>query len=574
MKICPPFSINTIMQIFGYEISKSIRGEKSDATKKEEKLVVPVPKNDNDGAFTAEASGYYGQYLDLDGTSISSDNDAIQKYRAAAKHPECEAAIEDIVNEAIFMGDSKPVSLNLDDVELSEEIKKKISAEFDEVLKLLNFSENGSDIFRDWYIDGRLFYYASIDRSKTEKGILELRAVDPVKMRKIREVKTVRDDITGVETEEVVAEYFVYSESLQNGAATNNTIQSGSSVSGLKIDPNMVIYVPSGMMDTNRKHVVSYLHKALKLVNQVSMMENALVIYRLARAPERRIFYIDVGSLPKGKAEEYVQGVMSKYKNKLVYDASTGDISDDRKHMSMLEDFWLPRREGGKGTEITTLPGGQNLSDIEDLKYFQRKLYNSLNVPSSRLEKETGFNIGRASEISRDEVKFQKFIDKIRRKFSYLFLDALRLQLILKKVIAPEEWYEIKENIRVSYNRDNFFAESKELEILKDRIQILDSISTHVGRYFSEKWVKKHILNQTDEMISDIETENSENKNESGSEDTGSESELYSDPDMNFDSQGNPLGEPEVEQGEPEGEIPAEKPKKKVKIPDTNPFQR
>ncbi len=494
------------MKLFGFEISRSINGDKEEK-KVEDKLLSPIPRVESDGASVVNSGGYFGQYLDLSGAAVHNDLDLIQKYRMAAEQPECDMAIAHIVNEAIYMGDKgSPVSLSLNDLDMSDEIKKKITDEFNVVNRLLNFSEDGADIFRHWYIDGRLFYHIVIDTENPKNGIKEIRQIDPLRVRKIREIEKVMDPSTRVEYEKTVAEYFVYTESITT-ASISATIVTGAGVEGIKMDPNSIIYIPSGMLDSTRSHVISYLHKAIKLVNEVNMMENALVIYRLARAPERRIFYIDVGNLPKGKAEEYVQSIMSKYRNKLVYNATTGEIVDDRKHMSILEDFWLPRREGGKGTEIDTLPGGENLGEIDDIVYFQRKLYKSLNVPLTRLDPEAGFSIGRSTEISREEVTFQKFIDRIRRKFSYIFIDALRIQLLLKGIITEDDWSDIKENISIDYSRDNYFSELKNFEILKERLDMFSSVEGMIGKYFSERWARQTILGQTDEDITRIAEE-------------------------------------------------------------------
>ena len=403
-------------------------------------------------------------------------------------------AIEDIVNESIVHDEhEKPIDINLDDLEVQTSIKKEIKAEFDRICQLLNFNVNGQDIFRRWYVDGRLYFHIIINEENRDEGILELRAVDALRIRKVREIKEETDSLTGAKIIKTLDEYYLY----QDGGLQKSDV-------GLKINKDAVCYVPSGILDASRKRVLSPLHKALKPVNQLRMMEDALVIYRLSRAPERRIFYIDVGNLPKGKAEEYMRHIMNQYRNKLVYDAATGEIRDDRKHMSMLEDFWLPRREGGRGTEITTLPGGENLSQIEDIIFFQKKLYRALNVPVNRMEPETGFNLGKSSEITRDEVKFQKFVDKLRKKFSALFFELLRVQLILKGVITEEDWPELKENIRFDFRADNFFTELKESEILAGRIDILNSITPYVGTYFSQNWVRRHVLHMTDEDIEDM----------------------------------------------------------------------
>lgn len=498
------------MKLFGFEISRSITGDKEPV---EDKLLSPIPRVESDGASVINAGGHYGQYLDIDGTTVLNDLDLIQKYRRAAEQPECDMAIAHIVNEAIYMGDKgSPVSLSLNDLDMSDEIKKKIIDEFAKINSLLNFSEDGAEIFRHWYVDGRLFYHIVIDTENPKNGIKEIRPIDPLRIRKVREIEKVTDPSTRIQYEKTVAEYFVYTENIIT-ASISSTIVAGGGVDGIKMDPNSIIYIPSGMLDSTRSHVISYLHKAIKLVNEVNMMENALVIYRLARAPERRIFYIDVGNLPKGKAEEYVQGIMSKYRNKLVYNAQTGEIVDDRKHMSILEDFWLPRREGGKGTEIDTLPGGENLGEIDDIVYFQRKLYKSLNVPLTRLDAEAGFSIGRSSEISREEVTFQKFIDRIRRKFSYIFIDTLRIQLLLKQIITEDDWKDIKEHIAIDYSRDNYFSELKNFEILKERLDMFGSIEGMIGKYFSEKWARQTILGQSDEDILRINEEIEKEKN-------------------------------------------------------------
>lgn len=495
------------MKLFGFEISRAIHGDDKESKAPAETIVSPIPRHELDGASVINASGYYGTYLDIDGTTVLNDLDLIQRYRRAAEQPECDVAINHIVNEAIFMGDKgSPVTLSLEELDMGDDVKEKIQDNFKTVMSLLNFAEDGADIFRQWYIDGRLFYHLVIDTEKPEEGIKEIRPVDPLRIRKIREVEKISDPKTGLDYEKTVAEYFVYSDALVT-SSISSTVVAGAAVQGVKMDPNSIVFIPSGLMDSTRTHVISHLHKAMKIVNEVNMMENALVIYRLARAPERRIFYIDVGSLPKGKAEEYVQSIMSKYRNKLVYNAQTGEIVDDRKHMSILEDFWLPRREGGKGTEIDTLPGGENLGEIDDIVYFQRKLYKSLNVPLTRLDSEAGFMIGRATEISREEVTFQKFIDRLRRKFSYVFLDILRVQLLLTKTIVEDDWKDIKEEMSVNYSRDNYFAELKNFEILRERLDMFSSVENMIGKYFSEKWARSTILGQTEEDIKRINEE-------------------------------------------------------------------
>ena len=553
------------MKLFGFEISRSINGNNEEQKKPESVLLSPIPRLESDGASVINAGGYYGQYLDIDGTSVLNDLDLVQRYRKAAEQPECDMAIAHIVNEAIFMGDKgSPVSLSLNDLDMSDEIKEKIIDEFKVILSLLNFSEDGAEIFRHWYIDGRLFYHLVIDPENPKAGIKEIRPIDPLRIRKVREIEKLTDTKTGLEYEKTVGEYFVYTQNVVT-ASLSSTVVVGGGIDGVKLDPNSIIYIPSGLLDSTRSHVISYLHKALKLVNEVNMMENALVIYRLARAPERRIFYIDVGNLPKGKAEEYVQSIMSKYRNKLVYNAQTGEIMDDRKHMSILEDFWLPRREGGKGTEIDTLPGGENLGEIDDIVYFQRKLYKSLNVPMTRLDAEAGFSIGRSTEISREEVTFQKFIDRIRRKFSYIFIDTLRIQLLLKQIITEDDWKDIKENISIDYSRDNYFSELKNFEILKERLDMFSSVEGMIGKYFSDKWARQTILGQTDEDIKrisdEIAAEAGKEETPTGEEETPPEGEEETPPE----------GEEEIPTGEeektPEAETGAKPKTSRPKIP-------
>jgi len=489
------------LQFFGFTLDRVQPGKDRDLIRKKNQEEQPasfVPPTSEDGSTAIAAGGYYGQYLDLEGDAAKTDVDLIRKYRIAAEQPECDMAVEDIVNESIVHEEHEsPVDINLDDLEQPNSIKKEIKAEFDRICQLLNFNMNGQDIFRRWYVDGRLYFHIIIDEENRDEGILELRAVDALRIRKVREVKEETDSVTGAKIIKTLDEYYLY----QDGGLQKSDV-------GLKINKDAVCYVPSGILDASRKRVLSPLHKALKPVNQLRMMEDALVIYRLSRAPERRIFYIDVGNLPKGKAEEYMRHIMNQYRNKLVYDAVTGEIRDDRKHMSMLEDFWLPRREGGRGTEISTLPGGDNLSQIEDIIFFQKKLYRSLNVPVTRMEPETsGFNLGKSSEITRDEVKFQKFVDKLRKKFSALFYELLRVQLILKGVITEEDWLELKESIRFDFRKDNFFSEMKESELITGRVELLNNITPFVGIYFSQNWVKRHILRMTDEDIEEMQEE-------------------------------------------------------------------
>ncbi len=489
------------VKLFGFEIKRA--GSKD----KEEKLKSIVTAKDDDGAgyVTASGAGHFGQYVDIDGSGSKDNYQLVMKYRGVAMHPECDAAIEDIVNESIVIDDDSPgVSIELDEIEASENIKKQISEEFENILRMLNFSEDGHDIFRRWYVDGKIYHHLVVDPTNEKMGIQDIRFIDAPKMRKVKEVKKKKDPGTNAEVIENVKEYYVYQESPGKGGA--GSVHTAQNRQAVKFTEDSISYVTSGLLDEKRSKVLSHLQKAIKPVNQLRMMEDSLVIYRLARAPERRIFYIDVGNLPKGKAEEYMKNIMAKYRNKLVYDANTGDLRDDRKHMSMLEDFWLPRREGNRSTEISSLPGGDNLGQIDDIIYFQKRLYKALNVPLQRLDQENnGFSIGRSTEISRDEVKFQKFIDRLRNRFSHLFLKILKKQLVHKKIITEADWSKWERDIRVDYNRDNHFAELKESEILKERIQTLDMVSQYVGEYFTKDWVMKNVLKLSEEDIKELE---------------------------------------------------------------------
>lgn len=496
------------MDLFGYKITKKL------SRKEEEKLISFAPKPEEDGVSSVitAGGGYYGQYVDIDGDKTSNDRDLILKYREAAQQPECDSAISDIVDASISSGvkGGAPVELDLSDLDQPDNVKKQILEEFDNILRLYKFNLTGESLFRQWYIDGRIYFHIIIDDVRPNNGIKELRLIEPLHMKKVKEIKKIPDSKSGVTIQKVVGEYYIYSEDSNTSMTAGQS--SVSSLTGVKIAKEAIVDVSSGILDASKRRVVSYIHKALKPVNQLRMMEDSLVMYRVARAPERRIFYIDVGNLPKGKAEEYVQSIMGKYRNKLVYDASTGDIKDDRRHMSMLEDFWLPRREGGRGTEITTLPGGDNLGQIDDILFFQKKLFKSLNVPISRLEADSTFNLGRSSEISRDEVKFQKFIDRIRKRFSSIFLEALKVQLILKGIISKQDWDEMKEEISIDYISDSHFAELKENEVLKERLEMLDTISDHIGKFYSINWVRRNILQQNDEDIKEIDKEIEEEK--------------------------------------------------------------
>ena len=478
-----------MVQLFGFEISRKKQQDQEEKNKS-----FALPQND-DGAVTIQSGAYYGTYVDLDGV-VRNEIELITRYREMAMQPELETAIDEIVNEAIVNDDSESgVEIDTDELKQPENIKKKIREEFDYVLKLLDFGNMGHELFRRWYTDGRLFYHVIIDDKSPQKGIQELRYIDPRRIRKIREIQKAKDTVSGMEIIKNMKEYYLYNERGMIGAHSNL---------GTKIAIDAVVNVNSGLMDYKRAMVLSYLHKAIKPLNQVRMVEDATVIYRLSRAPERRVFYIDVGNMPTIKAEQYLRDVMAKYRNKLVYDSSTGEIKDDRKHLSMLEDFWLPRREGGKGTEITTLPGGMNLGELEDVKYFEKKLYKALGVPMSRLEQSQGFSLGRSTEITRDELKFTKFVNRLRNKFSTLFDDLLKLQLVLKKICTEEEWKEFKENIWYDYKKDNNFTELKEAELLQNRITTLQLVDPYVGRYYSMAWVRKNVLQMDDDEIEEI----------------------------------------------------------------------
>ena len=498
------------MEIFGFEIKRKSDEEKAPS------FVAPI---NDDGAQVLEVgqSGYsigggyaQGTYLDMEG-GVKSEQDLILRYRQMSLIPEVDMAIDDIVQEAISSNDlDAQVGINLDATKFSDSIKSKIREEFSEVLRLLRFNQTSSDIFRKWYVDGRMYFHLLVEPSNPKKGVVGLRMIDPLQIKKVREVLK-KKNAKGVEVIDKVKEYYTYN---QGGFERNQMV--GQANQTLQISPDAIVYTTSGMMDANRRNIIGYMHKGLKAANQLKMMEDALVIYRISRAPERRIFYIDVGNLPKAKAEQYLADTMTRYKNKLVYNADTGEIRDDRKHMSMLEDFWLPRREGGRGTEITTLPGGQNLGEIEDIIYFQRKLFRSLNVPISRLETEAGFSLGRTTEISRDEVKFSRFVDRLRMKFSSMFYDILKTQLVLKGIIPIEEWELEKENIRFDYQKDSHFVEMKEAEILRERVASLRELDEFVGKYYSQQWVRKNVLRQSEEEIEMIDGQIEDEGNEDG----------------------------------------------------------
>lgn len=486
--------------LFGFTIAR----DQTDKEKLNQQSFTP-PQND-DGALTITSAAYYGTYVDLDGTA-KNEVELISRYREMAMQPEIESAIDDIINEAICQDDDgTTIKIVLDKLKQPEKIKNAIKQEFDTILRLFNYNNMAQDIFRRYYVDGRMYYHIIVDKENPLDGIKELRYIDPRKLRKVREIKKRKDARTGVEIMDVVNEYYIYNDKVVTGSSSNY------GPVGVRITTDSIISVVSGLMDSRRAVVLSYLHKAIKPLNQLRMIEDATVIYRISRAPERRIFYIDVGNLPKQKAEQYLRDIMVKYKNKLVYDAQTGEVRDDRKYMSMLEDFWLPRREGGKGTEISTLPGGQNLGELEDVKYFEKKLYKSLNVPISRLEPNQGFSIGRVAEVTRDELKFSKFVSRLRNKFSEVFDRALRVQCVLKGICTDEEWDDFKENIYYDFIQDNNFTELKEAELMKERLGLLMQVDPYTGRYYSQTWIQRNVLRMTDDEIKQMQEEIDEEK--------------------------------------------------------------
>ena len=486
-------------KLFGFSIE--------DSQDKSTSIVSPVPKNNEDGVDNYIASGFYGQYVDIEG-AYRSEHELIKRYREMALHPEVDKAIEDVVNEAIVtdLYDS-PVEVELSNLNASEGIKKKIREEFRYLKEIMDFDKKSHEIFRNWYIDGRLYYLKVIDQKNPQDGIQDLRYIDPMKIRYIRQEKksNVRN-LTKLTTKDEVPnpqfdEYYMYT--LKPNYPTGMVAQAGKG--SVKISKDSITYCTSGLVDRNKNRVLSYLQKAIKALNQLRMIEDSLVIYRLSRAPERRIFYIDVGNLPKVKAEQYLKEVMNRYRNKLVYNAQTGEIRDDRKFMSMMEDFWLPRREGGRGTEITTLPGGQNLGELTDIEYFQKKLYRALGVPESRIGADSGFNLGRSSEILRDELGFAKFVGRLRKRFANMFNDMLKTQLILKNIVTPEDWSQMEDHIQYDFLYDNQFAELKETEMIQSRLGNLAQIEPYIGKYYSTEFIRKRILRQTDQEIEEID---------------------------------------------------------------------
>jgi hypothetical protein len=543
-------------KLFGFSIEDNEQKSKS--------IVSPVPPNNEDGVDHFIQSGFYGQYVDIEGV-YRTEYDLIRRYREMALHPECDGAIEDVVNEAIVsdLYDS-PVEIELSNLNASDRLKEVIRAEFKYIKEILDFDKKSHEIFRNWYIDGRLFYLKVIDQKNPEAGIQELRYIDPMKIKHVRQEKKTGNDLNGSRNLNLLSrsfgqeqeynfpeieEYFIYTPTPNFPTGTI----SGGSKKGVKIAKDSITYCTSGLVDRNKGTILSYLHKAIKALNQLRMIEDSLVIYRLSRAPERRIFYIDVGNLPKVKAEQYLKEVMSRYRNKLVYDANTGEVRDDRKFMSMLEDFWLPRREGGRGTEITTLPGGQNLGELADIEYFQKKLYRALGVPETRIAGGgDGFNLGRSSEILRDELKFSKFVGRLRKRFANLFNDMLRTQLLLKNIVSPKDWEQMSDHIQYDFLYDNHFSELKEAELLTNRLTLATTIEPYIGKYYSTEYVRKKILRQTDSEIIEIDFQ-IEDEIAKG---------ILPDPNAPVDEMGNPLPPEEgagqaIEQGAG-GEVPIE----------------
>ena len=506
------------VQLFGFNISK--QGEE----KEQQNVKSFVPPVHDDGAMEVASGGVYGTYVDLEGNS-KSEAELVTRYREMAMQPECDNALEDIVNEAIVVNNQSPLNIVLDDIDEGKALKDRIREEFYNVLKLLDFNNLAYDIFRQWYIDGRLYYHIMIDEKKPRDGIKELRKIDPRKIKKIREKVSELDKRTNMKIEKGYQEYYIYHP---------KGITSQSNQTAIKISKDSICHITSGMIDPANKMVLGYLHKAIKPLNQLRTLEDATVIYRLSRAPERRIFYIDVGNLPKMKAEQYLADMMAKHKNKLVYDASSGEIRDDRKFMTMMEDFWLPRREGGRGTEITTLPGGQNLGEMDDVDYFRRKLYKSLNVPITRMESETQFNLGRTSEVTRDELKFTRFIERLRARFTHLFDNLLEIQLVLKGVINRKQWKELREDLYYDFPQDNYFTELKSAEILTERLRLMSEVEQYIGKFYSLDWVRKNVLQMSEEEIRDmdkqIKKEESDEDSPMNDDDDGIEDD--SEPDV------------------------------------------
>lgn len=499
--------------LFGYTISRT--GKPVAPTEKQEDVTSNTsfaPPDYDDGALPVTSGVYFSSYMDFDG-GIKATSDMIRKYREMALYPEVEMAIADICDEAIvYDNTNNPVEISVDGKRLPPKIKSKIEDEFSEILRLLKFQDKGYEIFRKWYIDGRLYYHKIIDQSNPQRGMIEIRPIESTSIRKVRNVVRSKNKVNNADIVSKVDEFFVYNEREETVTSTA-AYTPATPMKGVRIATDSVCYVHSGLFDAGKRRVLSYIHKALKPMNQLKMVEDAMIIYRMSRAPERRVFYIDVGNLPKAKAEQYLKEIMNRYRNKLVYDASTGELKDERRHMTMLEDFWLPRREGGKGTEISTLPGGQNLGQMDDVLYFQKKLFKSLNVPFSRLETDqNGFNMGRQAEITRDELKFFRFIERLQKKFSELFRELLKTQLILKGVITKDDWEMIQPLVKFDFRKDSYFTEAKDNEIITNRMNLVNMADVHIGKYFSKRYIQKKILRMTDEEIADVDAEIGEEK--------------------------------------------------------------
>ena len=540
-------------KLFGFSIDDSAKDSKN--------LLSPVPPNNDDGRDSYIASSFYGSYVDIEGI-YRTEYDLIKRYREMALHPECDGAIEDVVNEGIVsdLYDS-PIEIELSNVNASDTLKQKIRDEFTGIKEMMDFDKKCHEIFKNWYIDGRLYYLKVIDVKRPQDGIQEVRYIDPMKMKFVRKEKKTNsknmlpldvgsnpgDLKKGMYPE--VEEYYVYSPKPNYPTSMYQTAAGGMGKGMIKIAKDSICYVTSGLFDRNKGTCLSYLHKAIKALNQLRMIEDSLVIYRLSRAPERRIFYIDVGNLPKVKAEQYLKEVMSRYRNKLVYDANTGEVRDDRKFMSMMEDFWLPRREGGRGTEITTLPGGQNLGELADIEYFQKKLYRSLQVPESRIASDGGFNLGRSSEILRDELKFAKFVGRLRKRFANLFSDLLKTQLILKNIITPEDWDQINDHIQYDFLYDNQFAELKETELMNERLGLLATMEPYIGKYFSVDYARRKVLRQTDKEMEEIDEQIVEEIKDGVLPDPSQVDPITGEPlpaEGEMDTLGDPMLEPEA----------------------------
>ena len=494
------------IKIFGFEIKRSAADK---AASEPLPAASVVPPNDDDGVgYVTSPNYHYGMHMDIYADlQVKDQTDLIKKYRTAATHPEVDMAIEEIVNEAIVVPqeDEPVVDINLDKVKISASIKKKVTEEFDGILNIMAFNERCHDMFRSWYVDGRLYHHLVVDSARLKQGIQEIRYIDSLKIRKVKHVKKKDDNPNAVPLVQKVEEFYIYNDKGLDADKKKMVTGSAGNAPAVKLSNDSVSYVTSGLLDEAKGKVVSHLHKALRPINQLRMMEDSLIIYRLARAPERRIFYVDTGNLPKGKAEAYLNSLMTKYRNKLVYDQSTGELKDTRKHMTMLDDFWLPRREGGRCTEVTTLPGGQNLGEIDDIRYFQRKVYQALNVPVSRLEQESAYSLGRATEINREEIKFQKFITRLRQRFGRLFVGILKQQLILKGIITESDWVELFHNrVRIDYYKDNHYAELKDAEVMRERLGIMDQATSYVGEYLSKEWVMKNVLRFDDMEAAEI----------------------------------------------------------------------